>query len=107
MRRFARGPFSLYVLHMPLMAFAAAYLAGTRRCQPTLPHIPAASSVLTFTVLYAFFVAQFIEFLTDRACHTEHKILRFFLGVRTFFVSGARGRQNRSLGQDLTDASVT
>jgi peptidoglycan/LPS O-acetylase OafA/YrhL len=65
-RWLARGSFSLYVLHMPFLAFAAAYLVGTRRWQPTLPHILTASSVLVLTVLYAFFLAQFTEFRTDR-----------------------------------------
>ena len=65
-RFLARGSFSLYIAHMPILAFAAAYLVGSSRWQPTPFHILAASTVLAFTLIYAFVIAYFTEFRTDR-----------------------------------------
>jgi peptidoglycan/LPS O-acetylase OafA/YrhL len=65
-RFLARGSFSLYIAHMPILAFAAAYLVGSSRWQPTALHVVAASTVLAFTVIYAFVIAYFTEFRTDR-----------------------------------------
>jgi peptidoglycan/LPS O-acetylase OafA/YrhL len=65
-RFLARGSFSLYIAHMPILAFAAAYLVGNSRWQPSPFHVLAASTVLAFTLIYAFVIAYFTEFRTDR-----------------------------------------
>jgi len=65
-RFLARGSFSLYVLHMPLLAFVAAYCVGASRWQPTPMHILEAAAILVITVVYAFVIAWFTEFRTDR-----------------------------------------
>ena len=64
-RVLARGSFSLYILHMPILAFLAAYLVGNARWQPTTAHIVAAVAILTCTIMYSFIVAYFTEFRTD------------------------------------------
>jgi peptidoglycan/LPS O-acetylase OafA/YrhL len=65
-RFLARGSFSLYVVHMPLLAFVAAYCVGASRWQPTPMHLVEGLTILVFTVLYAYFVAYLTEFRTDR-----------------------------------------
>jgi peptidoglycan/LPS O-acetylase OafA/YrhL len=65
-RFLARGSFSLYVVHMPLLAFIAAYLVGNSRWQPTPIHLLMGSTILALTLVYAFLVAYFTEFRTDR-----------------------------------------
>jgi peptidoglycan/LPS O-acetylase OafA/YrhL len=64
-RTLARGSFSLYILHMPILAFLAAYLVGNARWQPTTAHIVAATAILASTIAYSFIVAYFTEFRTD------------------------------------------
>jgi peptidoglycan/LPS O-acetylase OafA/YrhL len=65
-RFLARGSFSLYVVHMPLLAFVAAFSAGASRWQPTPLHVLTASTILAFTLVYAYVIAYFTEFRTDR-----------------------------------------
>jgi peptidoglycan/LPS O-acetylase OafA/YrhL len=65
MRVLARGSFSLYILHMPILAFVAAYLVGNTRWQPTGAHIMTAVAILTCTMVYSFITAYFTEFRTD------------------------------------------
>lgn len=65
-RFLARGSFSLYVVHMPLLAFVAAYCVGASRWQPTPMHLLEALTILALTVVYAFVIAYFTEFRTDR-----------------------------------------
>jgi peptidoglycan/LPS O-acetylase OafA/YrhL len=65
-RFLARGSFSLYVVHMPLLAFVAAYCVGASRWKPTPMHLLEALVILAFTVVYAFAIAYFTEFRTDR-----------------------------------------
>jgi peptidoglycan/LPS O-acetylase OafA/YrhL len=65
-RFLARGSFSLYVVHMPLLAFVAAYCVGASRWQPTPMHLLEALTILALTVAYAFVIAYFTEFRTDR-----------------------------------------
>ncbi|MFY9939832.1 MAG: hypothetical protein WAK33_23310, partial [Silvibacterium sp.] len=64
-RILARGSFSLYVLHMPILAFLAAYLVGNVRWQPTMAHIAVAVAILACTIMYSFIIAYFTEFRTD------------------------------------------
>lgn len=64
-RILARGSFSLYVLHMPILAFLAAYLVGNARWQPNMAHIAVAAAILACTIIYSFIIAYFTEFRTD------------------------------------------
>ena len=64
-RILARGSFSLYILHMPILAFLAAYLVGNARWQPTAAHIAAGMAILACTIIYSFVIAYFTEFRTD------------------------------------------
>jgi peptidoglycan/LPS O-acetylase OafA/YrhL len=64
-RIMARGSFSLYILHMPVLAFVAAYLVGDARWQPTSAHVAAGMAILACTIMYSFVIAYFTEFRTD------------------------------------------
>jgi peptidoglycan/LPS O-acetylase OafA/YrhL len=64
-RFLARGSFSLYIFHVPVFAFFAAYFVGNDRWQPTMVHLLAAGAVLACTLIYAFTIAYFTEFRTD------------------------------------------
>jgi peptidoglycan/LPS O-acetylase OafA/YrhL len=64
-RFLARGSFSLYVVHVPVFAFFAAYFVGNDRWQPTMVHLLVGGAVFAGTAIYAFIIAYFTEFRTD------------------------------------------
>jgi len=65
-RGLARFSYTLYVMHLPVLVFAAAVLVGTVRWSVSPVHVAVAAAVLLATTLYALGVATLTEFHTDR-----------------------------------------
>jgi peptidoglycan/LPS O-acetylase OafA/YrhL len=66
-RGIARFSYTLYVVHLPLLALVAALIVGNQHWQPTFLHIAAAIGVLAATIGYAYGIASLTEFHTDSA----------------------------------------
>jgi peptidoglycan/LPS O-acetylase OafA/YrhL len=64
-RGLARFSYTLYVVHLPALVFAAAVLVGTARWPVSPGHVAVAAAVLLATALYALGVAALTEFHTD------------------------------------------
>lgn len=62
----ARGSYSLYLVHMPFLALMAAFFIHGERWQPTSQHIVIALGITGLATIYAYTVAFFTEFRTDR-----------------------------------------
>jgi peptidoglycan/LPS O-acetylase OafA/YrhL len=66
-RQISRFSYTLYIVHMPVLLFLTALLVGDRLWSPTdIPHHVTALAVLAVVVLYAWIIAMFTEFRTDR-----------------------------------------
>jgi peptidoglycan/LPS O-acetylase OafA/YrhL len=62
--RLAGFSYTLYVVHLPALAFMSAWLAG-RRWQPDSVHIVAGAALAICILAYAFVIAQFTEYRTS------------------------------------------
>jgi len=62
----ARGSYSLYLMHMPFVAFCAALLLHGERWQPTVEHLVVATIVGVSALTYVYFVGFLTEFRTDK-----------------------------------------
>jgi peptidoglycan/LPS O-acetylase OafA/YrhL len=63
-RRLSAFSYTLYVVHQPLLLFAASYLIGTVRWFPSKTHILEGSALFVLTVVYAYGIAVMTEFRT-------------------------------------------
>lgn len=64
-RLLARGSFTLYVVHTPILVLLASLLVGDGRWTPTLPRVGVALLVLAATLLLSYGLAAVTEFRTD------------------------------------------
>jgi len=84
-RNISRFSYTLYVVHMPALLFLTALFAGFQVWSPTdIPHHLMALSILATVLVYAWIVAAFTEFRTDRVRRWAEKLL------------GAQGSQQAS-----------
>jgi peptidoglycan/LPS O-acetylase OafA/YrhL len=65
-RETSRFSYTLYVAHTPLCVLLAAVIAGDQRWNPDLLHIAIALACLALLIAYAYGVASFTEFRTDK-----------------------------------------
>lgn len=74
-RQLSRFSYTLYVIHVPILVFAAGMVAGDDRWNPTLGHIAGALVLLLLTLLYSYGVAALTEFRTDRVRRFVERLL--------------------------------
>jgi peptidoglycan/LPS O-acetylase OafA/YrhL len=74
-RQLSRFSFTLYVVHVPILVFAASRMVGDDRWQPTLGHLGEALGWLLLILLYAYGVAALTEFRTDRVRRLIERLL--------------------------------
>jgi peptidoglycan/LPS O-acetylase OafA/YrhL len=65
-RFLARGSFTLYVVHTPVLVLLTSLIVGDGKYLPSFAHIGVALLALVFTVVLAYALAYVTEFRTDR-----------------------------------------
>jgi peptidoglycan/LPS O-acetylase OafA/YrhL len=65
-RTLARFSYTIYLVHLPLLALTAALVLGPSRWQPDMVHTVAGIGILLFVIAFAFIVATATEFKTDQ-----------------------------------------
>jgi peptidoglycan/LPS O-acetylase OafA/YrhL len=76
-RNISRFSYTLYVVHMPALLFLTALFSGYRLWSPTdVPHHAMALAILATVLLYAWIIAKFTEFRTDRVRRWVENLLR-------------------------------
>lgn len=63
-RTMAGFSYTLYLIHLPMLRFVTALLAGDHRWHPDLRHLAVGFAVLFFVIAYAYVIAKYTEFRT-------------------------------------------
>lgn len=61
----AEMSYTLYAVHLPLLVFLQAWLVGTARWQPDVPHLLRLAGIVVIVFVYALLVSRFTEARTD------------------------------------------
>jgi peptidoglycan/LPS O-acetylase OafA/YrhL len=74
-RALARFSYTLYVIHVPILALAAALTLGGSRWVPDAAHLAIGTGILLLTAGFAFIVARVTEFHTEEVRQSVEKLL--------------------------------